>query len=201
MKSPRFREFTGGVKQRAAAILLCSCVLLAALVGTALRGAEEPPANPAPLVAKYCVQCHAGATPMGGVDLKDLTAQASVGQSFATWEKVAGVLEQHRMPPKGMPQPTEAERQQAVAWIRAELAGYVKKHDGDPGRVTVRRLTSGEYAYAIHDLTGIDLDVGIDASSDRSAAKASPTSATCSSCRMPTWSGTSRPPRRWPTTP
>ena len=76
------------------------------------------------------------------------------------------MLEQNRMPPKGMPQPTDAQRQQAVAWIRAELNAYAKKHDGDPGRVTVRRLTSGEYAYAIHDLTGIDPEAGIDAASD-----------------------------------
>ena len=32
--------------------------------------------------------------------------------------------------------------------------------------MTVRRLTSAEYAYAIRDLTGIDVKVGIDASSD-----------------------------------
>ena len=32
--------------------------------------------------------------------------------------------------------------------------------------MTVRRLTSAEYAYAIHDLTGTDINVGIDASSD-----------------------------------
>jgi hypothetical protein len=103
---------------------------------------------------------------MGGVSLQQLTSQTSVGESFAAWGKVAAVLEQHRMPPQGMPQPDDAQRQQAVAWIRAELNSYAKKHDGDPGRVTVRRLTSGEYAYAIHDLTGIDLDAGIDAASD-----------------------------------
>ena len=32
--------------------------------------------------------------------------------------------------------------------------------------MTVRRLTSAEYAYAIRDLTGVDVKVGIDASSD-----------------------------------
>jgi Protein of unknown function (DUF1592)/Protein of unknown function (DUF1588)/Protein of unknown function (DUF1585)/Protein of unknown function (DUF1587)/Protein of unknown function (DUF1595) len=103
---------------------------------------------------------------MGGVSLQQLTAQASVGESFAAWGKVAAVLEQNRMPPKGMPQPSDTQRQQAVTWIRAELTNYAKKHDGDPGRVTVRRLTSGEYAYAIHDLTGIDPEAGIDAASD-----------------------------------
>src|SRR5262249_23122966 len=35
-----------------------------------------------------------------------------------------------------------------------------------PGETPVRRLTSGEYAYTIKDLTGFDLNVGIDSSSD-----------------------------------
>ena len=30
----------------------------------------------------------------------------------------------------------------------------------------MRRLTSGEYGYAVHDLTGLDIDTGIDAASD-----------------------------------
>ena len=46
------------------------------------------------------------------------------------------------------------------------LSAYEAEHAGDPGRVTVRRLTSAEYAYAIRDLTGIDIKVGVDASSD-----------------------------------
>src|SRR5262249_8870242 len=56
--------------------------------------------------------------------------------------------------------------QHTIAWIKAELDGYIRKHEGEPGRVTVRRLTSGEYAYALHDLTGFDLETGIDSSSD-----------------------------------
>ena len=42
----------------------------------------------------------------------------------------------------------------------------MKKHAGDPGRVTVRRLTSGEYGYSIQDLTGLDLKVEHDLVSD-----------------------------------
>src|SRR5215471_18879696 len=166
MKSPRTREFTKGVKQRQVALLLCAGALIAVVVGSSLRGAEAPPTTPSSMIGKYCVQCHAGATPMGGVNLQQLVSQSSVGESFAVWGKVATVLEERRMPPKGMPQPVDSEREQAAKWIRTELTAYFKKHDGDPGRVTVRRLTSGEYAYAIHDLTGIDPDTGIDASSD-----------------------------------
>ena len=115
---------------------------------------------------QYCFQCHGKAAAMGGVNLDLLTSQSSVGSGFRHWEKVALALEQKRMPPEKMPQPSDAERLQAVNWIRTELKSYAKKHDGDPGRVTVRRLTSGEYAYTIQDLTGIDLDAGISAASD-----------------------------------
>jgi hypothetical protein len=62
--------------------------------------------------------------------------------------------------------PTDHERAGAAAWIRGALTEYDATHAGQPGRVTVRRLTSAEYAYALGDLTGIDVKVGIDASSD-----------------------------------
>ena len=103
---------------------------------------------------------------MAGVSLVKLTGQASVAESYQTWEKVAAVLEQHRMPPKGMPQPTDDQRAAAANWIHSELRAAAKKNEGDPGRITVRRLTSGEYAYAVEDLTGLEIDTGIDASSD-----------------------------------
>ncbi len=52
---------------------------------------------------------------------------------------------------------------------RAALDRYDAQHAGEPGRVTVRRLTSAEYAYALRDLTGIDITVSIDASTTPSA--------------------------------
>ncbi|HKQ73684.1 MAG TPA: DUF1587 domain-containing protein, partial [Blastocatellia bacterium] len=115
---------------------------------------------------EYCIQCHGATAPKAGVSLVRLVAQESVGENFQQWEKVAAALEQKAMPPKSMPQPSDAERAQAIAWVRAELSAYAKKHDGDPGQAPVRRLTSGEYAYTIKDLTGLDLNVGIDSSSD-----------------------------------
>ncbi|MGE0883269.1 MAG: DUF1592 domain-containing protein [Blastocatellales bacterium] len=115
---------------------------------------------------EYCVMCHSGTAAKAGINLARLIEQTSVGESFQQWEKVANALEQKTMPPKSMPQPDDEERAQAAAWIRTSLSDYAKKHDGDPGAVTIRRLTSGEYAYAIKDLTGLDLNVGIDSSSD-----------------------------------
>jgi hypothetical protein len=62
--------------------------------------------------------------------------------------------------------PSAGERAAAASWVRGALNRYAELHAGEPGRVTVRRLTSAEYAYAIEDLTGIPIKVGIDASSD-----------------------------------
>ena len=78
------------------------------------------------------------------------------------------MLESGEMPPKDKADlfPTDDERAATGAWIGSALAAYEAKHAGDPGRVTVRRLTSAEYAYALRDLTGLDLEVGVDASSD-----------------------------------
>ncbi len=115
---------------------------------------------------QYCFQCHGVTAPKGGVSLARLTEQESVGESFRQWEKVAAALEQKIMPPEFMPQPSDAERARAAAWIRAELSAYAKLRDGDPGEAPIRRLTSGEYAYTIKDLTGLDLNVGIDSSND-----------------------------------
>lgn len=115
---------------------------------------------------EYCIACHGLNSPKAGISLAKMIEQASVGESFREWEKVAGVLEQKTMPPAMMPQPGDAERAEAIAWIRGEMRKYAEKHDGDPGPVTVRRLTSAEYGYAISDLTGIEPDLGIDSSSD-----------------------------------
>ncbi len=100
---------------------------------------------------------------MGGISIEKMT---TIGDHFQQWQKVATALEQKQMPPAKMPQPSEADRKQTVAWIRARLDEYATKHAGDPGRVTVRRLTSAEYGYTVKDLTGMDVKVDGDFVSD-----------------------------------
>jgi len=120
---------------------------------------------------KYCSDCHTGARAKGNIDFDKLTDRMSatgVADKADTWEDVAHMLESRDMPPPDDADdfPTDAERAATVAWIRTSLDEYDAKYAGDPGRVTVRRLTSAEYAYAIRDLTGVDIRTGIDASSD-----------------------------------
>jgi hypothetical protein len=120
---------------------------------------------------KYCSECHTGARAKGNIDFDKLTARmtpAGIAEKADTWDDVVLMLESRDMPPPDEADdfPTDAERASAVAWVRSALGEYDARHAGDPGRVTVRRLTSAEYAYAIRDLTGIDIKTGIDASSD-----------------------------------
>ena len=120
---------------------------------------------------KYCVECHGLTRPKGGVSIERLIGQMSsnaVGEQADTWEDVAEMLETRQMPPPDDAElfPSDAERAAAAEWIRASLREYEAAHAGEPGRVTVRRLTSAEFAYAIRDLTGVDIKTGVDASSD-----------------------------------
>ncbi|MEX2260744.1 MAG: DUF1592 domain-containing protein [Bryobacteraceae bacterium] len=145
-------------------VLLGACLIIAVSAGGTVWGANESAANAAPVFRQYCLQCH-GKTATAGVNLEHLISR-SMGDNFQRWEKVAAALEQKRMPPEKMPQPSDGERRQAVAWVRAKLDDFARKHAGDPGAVTMRRLTSAEYAYTIRDLTGLDLDVERNFASD-----------------------------------
>jgi hypothetical protein len=114
--------------------------------------------SPAPMFRQYCIGCHGKTSAAGGIDLEQLSDPKSVpGEHYQKWKKVIAVLDEKRMPPAKLPQPADGVRAQATEWIRASLKSYIDRHAGDPGKVTVRRLTSGEYGYTIHDLTGLDM--------------------------------------------
>ena len=135
-------------------------------------GARPRPAAFAPhaTFTKYCVECHGADRPKAGLDIGRLierTSEAAVGERGDTWVGIARMLETRQMPPDDADRfPSDAERASVGDWIRASLDAYDAAYGGDPGRVTVRRLTSAEYAYVIRDLTGVDVEVGVDASSD-----------------------------------
>ena len=139
-----------------------------------LVSAHRPPsatprvsASPPAAFQKYCYECHGRTKPEGGLSIATLVDRFSIGAHWQQWEKVAEMLETGMMPPlEADEQPTDAERSATAGWIRQSLASYERAHAGEPGHVTVRRLTSAEYAYAVQDLTGVDLKVPVDSSSD-----------------------------------
>ncbi len=134
-------------------------------------GAEEPGGGLLPLVGKYCVECHGGDEPEARLDLGVLAKAPAFGRRFKDWEKVVRVLRERKMPPEGEPQPSVVQRDAAVRDIEAGLRRFIEEHQGDPGPVAIRRLTSAEYAYTLRDLTGIDLRVADDFVSDAVAGE------------------------------
>lgn len=127
-----------------------------------IRAADAPA-----LLRSFCVECHGGDKPKADLNVEQLLARPSLGSHAEQWEKIAEMIETAEMPPADAErQPAAAERATAAAWVRAQLRDYERTHAGEPGIVTVRRLTSGELAYAIRDLTGVDLPLAIDASGD-----------------------------------
>lgn len=157
---------------------LCVSVLVGLVPLSMVIAAQGPTATPGSSTAgvpagapetfqRYCFECHGTYKPEAGLSIEQLLSRGDPGSHAEAWEKIADALESEIMPPvEALDFPSEDERQAAAAWVRSSLERYAEAHAGDPGRVTVRRLTSAEYAYAIEDLTGVAIRVGIDASSD-----------------------------------
>ena len=110
-----------------------------------------------PLLVKTCGDCH-GKEPKDN-DL-DLTSFGSAQAIIAKPKVLGDVAERLRlgdMPPKEAPQLTEAEREKLLGWITAALDAEAAARAGDPGQVTLRRLSNTEYDNAVRDLTGVDM--------------------------------------------
>jgi len=150
----------------AGAVALASLLTVHLPASSPARG-TTPASVPQRTFQKYCFDCHGTKKPEAGLSIETLVGELSLGAHWEQWEKVADMLETGMMPPlEADEHPTDAERDATAAWIRSSLKEYETAHAGEPGRVTVRRLTSAEYGYAIRDLTGVEIPVAIDASSD-----------------------------------
>ena len=140
------------------AVLLIACLTLAAASADGADDLSQTYATQIqPLLVRSCGDCH-GKTPKDN-DL-DLTSFGSAQAIIAKPRMMGDVAERLRlgdMPPKEAPQPTPAEREQLLGWISAALDTEAAARAGDPGPVTLRRLSNSEYDNAIRDLTGVDL--------------------------------------------
>ncbi|MFO0889669.1 MAG: DUF1592 domain-containing protein [Isosphaeraceae bacterium] len=127
---------------------------------------DDPAAAMRPLLREYCMDCHGGGLAEGRIDLEAMTDAKDLGRDFRAWEKVTRMVRERRMPPKDEPGPGDTERRRIVEAVEGGLRRFVAEHEGDPGPVALRRLTSAEYTYTIRDLTGLDLKVADDFVSD-----------------------------------
>lgn len=111
-----------------------------------------------PFLADYCFSCHGAEKARGDLDLERFRAGGEFAVNREAWEKVRDALETREMPPENKKQPTEADRQQAIRWVDAELAKADAALPPSPGRVTLRRLNRNEYRNTIRDLLAVDFN-------------------------------------------
>jgi hypothetical protein len=119
-----------------------------------------------PMLEQHCYDCHGGKKTKGGVDLKKLDGDPLVGKEFELWNKVLEAVKSGDMPPDDKPELPAGEKDQLLKWVHGSLDETVRANAGDPGRVTMRRLTNAEYDRTIRDLTGIDYRLAKDFSPD-----------------------------------
>lgn len=138
--------------------------LIAGLVwvaGAAGARAQEPTDSAATfrqVLDRYCAGCHNERLLSGNLALDrgsiDITR---IGAGGDVWEKVLQKLQTQAMPPPGRPRPDAETYHAFAAWLESSLDG-VAAADPNPGRPTIHRLNRLEYANAIRDLLGLEVD-------------------------------------------
>ena len=147
----------------------CACVAWIVTAQTRVTTGQAPVAAGAAvapardLVSAYCVSCHNERLKTGNLALdalQDLDKANAAERPHAaeTWEKVVVKLRSRAMPPPGRPRPSAAAYDATAAWLEGELDRTAAAHP-DPGRpAALHRLNRTEYANAVRDLFGIDID-------------------------------------------
>jgi mono/diheme cytochrome c family protein len=107
------------------------------------------------LVETYCFECHNATDWAGGVAFDTMTVDA-VPEDAKVWEAAIKKLKSGLMPPPGSKQPERGAVTSMISWLETTLDNgqatpYV-------GYVPLRRLNRREYANAIRDLVGLQID-------------------------------------------
>jgi hypothetical protein len=148
---------------------LCLLPLLPSLaLGQAGSSSAVPHYNKeiAPLLGKYCTNCHSGAKPKGKLDLASFPTEADALKKTAIWEKIADSLRAGDMPPPGKPRPSLEELDRLNTWLDRQVFKIDCSGKRDPGRVTIHRLNRAEYNNTIRDLLGVKFQPANDFPSD-----------------------------------
>ena len=109
-------------------------------------------------VTARCLACHSSAKREGDVDLEQPLAGAAAAAKADPdlWDRVLDNIESGEMPPKEAAPLTEQEKSDVRDWAQRTLDAIAIRTDGDPGPVSLRRLSTMEYTYTVRDLTGVE---------------------------------------------
>src|SRR5690606_6797030 len=108
------------------------------------------------LLGKFCTECHNAEDWAGGVAF-DTMSEADIADNIDVMEKTVRKLRSQQMPPGGHKMPDKNTRAQFIGWLEGELDKAGAAH-ADPGHVGLHRLNRKEYANAVRDLLGIEID-------------------------------------------
>src|SRR3989442_4227880 len=106
------------------------------------------------LVDQYCVTCHNARLKTANLLLDQLDL-AHLGDHAEVGEKVIRKLRAGMMPPTGMRRPDPATLQSLIRWMENDLDRSAVTHLPPPG---LHRLNRTEYANAVRDLLGLEVD-------------------------------------------
>ena len=106
------------------------------------------------MLKTYCSECHNEIDLAGELSFEGLTP-ASVPQHTESFEAAIRKLRGRQMPPPGSPQPGQDEVDGLVAWLERSIDAAPQE---SAGYVTAQRLNRTEYASAVKDLLGVEID-------------------------------------------
>jgi hypothetical protein len=127
----------------------------AALLAGCAPSHEQQVAKHTATIGKFCLDCHNDNDKTGGLSLEKRNL-ADVRADAAVWEQVLRKLGSGMMPPRdGGKRPDAATYADVIHWLSTELDSGYKPHFPPPG---AHRMNRAEYANAVRDLTGIEVD-------------------------------------------
>jgi mono/diheme cytochrome c family protein len=111
-------------------------------------------ADPAPVLAKYCVTCHSERLKTAGFVI-DPAQLATVGAHADAWEKIVKKLRTSAMPPAGAPRPDEATYTAVATAIESALDRAAAARPQVGKLPLAHRLSRTEYKNAVRDLLAL----------------------------------------------
>jgi mono/diheme cytochrome c family protein len=150
-----------------AAATLSLTLLLVALLATPAGHAQTPAPSAAPptpaadtsaaVVKQYCITCHNQRMKTAGLVLEDKDVDRAIADA-AMWEKVVRKVRTGMMPPSGARRPERAVLDALATNLETQLDAAPPNPDALYAP-TLHRLNRTEYANAVRDLIGLDVDV------------------------------------------
>jgi hypothetical protein len=107
------------------------------------------------VVEQYCFDCH-NSQDFAGDHAFDAMSADRIADDAETWEAAIRKLRGGLMPPAGARRPDSESVAELVSWLENEIDSA--RTEPAPGRVSLRRLNRREYAYAVRDLIGLNID-------------------------------------------